>query len=136
MQDGPLSLQGNASLTGDGVSILLAGMNAMLDVQGSPSLTLTAMQNGIMADIAIASITPGTPILSSTLQGSPQVSVKGSIYLPNQRLHLQGHPALNMLGPSSSLIGLSFHLQGNPHLTIQSDSSAHPSSTQTPRLSQ
>jgi hypothetical protein len=136
MQDGPLSLQGNATLKGNGVSILLSGTGAVLDLQGSPSLTLNAMQNGPMADIAIASITPATPILTSTLQGSPKLTVNGSVYLPNERLQLQGHPELDMLGRNASLIALSFHLQGSPQLTISSDSTARQNWSQGPRLSQ
>ena len=122
MQDGPLSMQGNATLEGLGASILLAGVNAILDMQGSPKLTLDAMQTGSLAGIAIASDTPGAP-LTSILQGSPDLVVNGSIYLPNQRLEMQGSPLLSMLGMSDSLMALSFRLQGSPDIKISSDSS-------------
>jgi hypothetical protein len=129
MQDGPLSLQGNATLTGSGVSILLSGMNAVLDLQGSPSITLTAMSSGPMAGIAIASDTPASPILTSSLQGSPDINVTGSIYLPNQRLDMQGNPSLNLLGLTDRLIALSFRLQGSPDITLKTDSSLLPGGT-------
>ena len=84
IQDGPLELQGNASVTGTGVSILLSGNNAVLDLQGSPKLSLTAMLVGPLGGIAISSNTPASPRLTSTLQGSPDVTLVGSIRLPNQ----------------------------------------------------
>ncbi len=121
MQDGPLSLQGNATLQGSGVSILLAGVNAILDMQGSPKVTLSAMSSGPLAGMAIASDTPASPILTSTLQGSPDLVVTGSIYLPHQRLEMQGSPLLNVLGQKDSLIALSFRLQGSPDINISSD---------------
>lgn len=122
MQDGPLSMQGNASLSGTGVSILLSGLNAILDMQGSPTMTLEAMDTGSLAGIAIASDTSASPVLTSVLQGSPDLTVTGSIYLPNQRLEMRGSPVLNTLGPSDSLIALSFKLQGSPDIKIASDS--------------
>lgn len=121
MQDGPLSLQGNATLQGPEVSILLSGVNAILDMQGSPKLTLSAMSSGPLAGMAIASDTPTSPILTSTLQGSPDLVVTGSIYLPHQRLEMQGSPLLNLLGQADTLIALSFRLQGSPDINIASD---------------
>ena len=92
-------------------------------MQGSPSIKLVAMATGSLAGIAIASETPASPTLTSVLQGSPDIDVTGSIYLPNQRLEMQGSPALNMLGLTNSLIALSFRLQGSPDINIASDSS-------------
>ena len=123
IQDGPLSLQGNATLEGNGVSILLSGVNATLDMQGSPKITLEAMETGPLAGIAIASDTSASPVLTSVLQGSPDLVVSGSIYLPNQRLEMQGSPLLDIQGKSDSLIALSYRLQGSPDIKIASDSS-------------
>ena len=71
--------------------------------------------------MAIASDTPASPILTSTLQGSPDLVVTGSIYLPNQRLEMQGSPLLNVLGQKDSLIALSFRLHGSPDINIASE---------------
>jgi hypothetical protein len=124
MQDGPLAIQGSGSLTGIGVSILLAGPNATLDIQGSATINLEAMQTGPLAGIAIAADTSSAPVLTSKLQGSPDLTVKGSVYLPNQRLELQGSPALKVMGASDSLIALSYKLQGSPDVTLASDSAS------------
>lgn len=123
MQDGPLSLQGSASLSGTGVSILLSGSNAVLDIQGSPSLTLSAMTTGPLAGIAISSDTPADPPLTSTLQGSPDISLAGSIRLPGQILKMLGSPKLSQNGLSDKLIAYGFDLHGSPDLISKANDS-------------
>lgn len=127
MQDGPLSLQGSASLSGTGVSILLSGSNAVLDIQGSPSLTLSAMTTGPLAGIAISSDTPADPPLTSTLQGSPDISLSGSIRLPGQILKMQGSPKLTQNGLSDKLIAYGFDLHGSPDLVSKANDSGETS---------
>jgi hypothetical protein len=124
IQDGPLSLQGNASLTGDGVSILLSGNNAVLDLQGSPKLKLSAMLTGSLAGIAISSNTPASPRLTSTLQGSPDVSLTGSLWLPGQTLKMQGSPTLTLNGATDKAVAYAFDLHGSPDLIVKADENA------------
>jgi Flp pilus assembly protein TadG len=121
IQDGPLSLQANASLTGLSVSILLSGNDAVLDLQGSPKMKLTAMTTGPLAGIAVASNTVAPPALTSSLQGSPEVSLTGSLWLPGQTLKMQGSPTLTMEGANDKTIAYSFDLQGSPDLIIKAD---------------
>jgi hypothetical protein len=121
IQDGPLELQGNASVTGSGVSILLSGSNAALDLQGSPKLNLTAMLTGPLAGIAISSNTAASPRLVSKLQGSPDVTLTGSIRLPNQTLKMQGSPALTLNGSSDKAIAHEFQLHGSPDLVVKAN---------------
>lgn len=124
IQDGPLSLQANASLTGSGVSILLSGANAVLDLQGSPSLTLSAMTTGPYAGIAISSDTPPEPPLTSTLQGSPDITLTGSLRLPGQILKMQGSPKLTHNGLTDKTIAYGFDLHGSPDLISKANDSS------------
>jgi hypothetical protein len=123
MQDGPLSLQGNASVKGTGVSILLSGSNAVLDLQGSPNLTLSAMTTGSLAGIAISSDTPAAPPLVSTMQGSPDISLTGSLRLPGQVLKMQGSPKLTLNGATDKAVAYAFDLHGSPDLISKADDS-------------
>lgn len=124
VQDGPLSIQANANVTGTGVSILLSGANAMLDLQGSPSLTLSAMTTGPYAGIAISSDTPPEPPLTSTLQGSPDITLTGSLRLPGQILKMQGSPKLIQNGLTDKTIAYGFDLQGSPDLISKANDSS------------
>jgi hypothetical protein len=126
IQDGPLSIESNSAVSGAAVSILLSGNGAVLDLQGSPSLTLSAMSTGPMAGMAIVADTPASPVLTSEWRGSPDIKVTGTVYLPNQRLKMQGSPSLDMLGLSDALVALSFDLHGSPDIRIKSDSAVMP----------
>jgi hypothetical protein len=121
IQDGPFALQGNASVAGTGVSILLSGNNAVLDLQGSPKLNLSAMLSGPLAGIAISSNTPASPRLTSILQGSPEVTLVGSIRLPNQTLKMQGSPTLTLNGTNDKAIAYEFELRGSPDLIVKAN---------------
>jgi hypothetical protein len=98
----------------------------VLDLQGSPSLTLSAMSTGPMAGMAIVADTPASPVLTSEWRGSPDIKVTGTVYLPNQRLKMQGSPSLDVLGLSDALVALSFDLHGSPDIRIKSDSAVMP----------
>lgn len=123
IQDGPLSMTGGITVTGSGVSILLSGQGAVLDMQGSPQLTLSAMSSGPLAGIAISSVTPALPRLTSRLQGSPKVSLSGSVYLPNQTLDFQGNASMTLNGIADKLVAAAFDLQGSPDIVIKADES-------------
>lgn len=121
MQDGPLSVTGSATLRGPGVSVLLHGTGAVLNFQGSPTVTMEAMTTGPLAGIAIASDPAGPPGLTSTLQGSPDLNLTGSLWLSRQVLHLQGSPTVTLNGPKDKAIAAAFTLQGSPDLTVKAD---------------
>ena len=118
IKDGPLTIRSNGELTGSGVSIVLTGDDASLDMQGSGGLTLSAMTTGDLAGIAFAVTDTGAEGDSSSLQGSPNVSVSGSIYMPGQRLHMQGNPGLTISGDESKILARSFELRGSPQIQI------------------
>lgn len=123
VKDGPLLLGANSSVTGEGVSFLLTGRGAELDAQGSPSLTLSAMDSGPLAGIAIAVTHEGVEAPQSLLRGSPRFDVHGSIYLPGQVLLLQGTPDLTLSGESTKAVAAAFELRGNPEMTVLANDS-------------
>jgi hypothetical protein len=73
-----------------------------------------------MAGIAIASDTPAPP-LTSSLQGSPTVTLKGSLWLPHQILDMQGNPSLTIEGLSDRLVVYGLDMQGNPDLVVRAN---------------
>jgi len=119
IRNGPLSLQGNSSLVGSGVTILLAG-SATLDFQGNAYVDLTAPSTGDYAGMVIAQV--GTPPAgTSSMQGSVEVNLHGSLYLPTQRLQLQGNAKVDFHGPADKAVAQSFSFIGNPAVTLRAD---------------
>ena len=120
VRDGPLTIAANANLTGNGVSILLVGEGADLLFRGSPSVTLTAMASGPLAGIAIAMAADGLP-KTAIMEGSPNLAVAGSLYLPGASLTLRGSPSIAISGKRDKLVALSFLLQGSPKINIEAE---------------
>jgi len=118
IKNGPLVITSNASVVGYGVSIVLTGEDAALDMQGSPDVTLTAMTTGELAGIALA-VTDSGKEAESEMQGSPKLTVTGSIYMPDQRFGLQGNPQLTVKGDQSKVVAGSFSLKGSPDINIE-----------------
>ena len=118
VKDGPLVLKGNGSLAGNEVALVLTGEGAALDLQGSPDISLSAMTTGDLAGIAIAVTDTGEEADRSELQGSPTLTLTGSIYLRGQQLVLQGNPAINLRGDADKIVARSFDLQGSPDISI------------------
>ena len=82
------------------------------------------MTIGTMAGIAIASDTRAEPPLVSCLQGSPDISLTGSLRLPGQVLKMQGSPKLTLNGATDKAIAYSFDLHGSPDLINKANDSA------------
>ena len=133
IQDGPLVIKGSPHVSGANVSILLAGQGAVLDIQGSPSIDLSATSTGPMAGIAIGSVTPNAAPLTSVLLGSPSLTLKGTLYLPGQVLEMQGNPSLTLTGAADKALAYGFKLQGSPELVVKADDKA-PQSVATANL--
>jgi Flp pilus assembly protein TadG len=107
IRGGPLHLQGNGTVNGNGVSILL-GSGAYLDYQGSPNVNIAAMTTGALAGLAIAS-DPATPAQTSTMLGNSTTfltaAATGSIYLRNHTLTIGGNSDL-VLNASPDLLAV------------------------------
>jgi len=121
IKDGPLTIRSNGELVGSEVSMVLTGTNASLDMQGNGELTLSALSTGDLAGIALAVTKTGAEAVSSNWQGSPNVSVTGSIYMPGQRLNMQGNPSLHIQGDEGKVLARSFELRGSPDIRIDAD---------------
>lgn len=119
IKNGPLSITSNASVTGQKVSIVMTGSGASLHMQGSPRLSLTAPTTGPLAGIALAVTDTGTEATTSELQGSPDLNLTGSVYMPGQLLSLQGSPGLKLSGIADKLVAGSFSLKGSPDVVIK-----------------
>jgi hypothetical protein len=118
IKDGPLTMKGNGIVSGTEVSVVLTGDDAGLQMQGSTELSLTAMTTGDFAGIALATTNTGKEASESDLQGSPKLTVEGSIYMPGQLFKLQGSPHVIIEGDDSKLVGGSFSFTGSPDVDI------------------
>lgn len=122
VRDGTFKITGGGSVTGDGVTILLAG-SAALDWSGSPRIRLSPPASGPTAGIAIASTRDNnaTSRLSGTVETDLDGEMSGSIYLPSKRLELSGNVRLRLNGARDKLVARSIGLGGRSSLTVAAD---------------
>ncbi len=110
IKDGPLVLNGSDELIGEGVTFIMSGRNAGVQIRGDGILRLTAPVDGPLAGIALAEDRTthkaslmaafaarrnGTEVekeeLVSTVTGNGQIHIEGLIYLPNQTIEITGN---------------------------------------------
>jgi hypothetical protein len=104
--------------------LLFEGENAVLDIQGSPQVRLSAMNTGPLKGIVIAAAASATG--TSIIQGSPELEIDGAIYLPRQSLRLHGSPTLRLSGARDKLVARSYALQGSPDIVIDAGNPSDP----------
>ncbi|MEZ5946565.1 MAG: pilus assembly protein TadG-related protein [Hyphomonas sp.] len=124
--DAPLIVRRKATLTGDGVTIILHGRDATFSVTDEARLTLTAPEDGDMAGFALISDPKSIPdgvIPRSRLTGAGKVSMIGTVYLPEQRFSITGDGAADQASPLLQIVANSIDMSKNGGLKIDFDTS-------------
>ncbi|HAY07064.1 MAG TPA: hypothetical protein DCY26_10465 [Hyphomonas sp.] len=121
----PLTVRRRATLTGEGVTIVLHGDDATISVLDQARLTLSAPTYGESAGFAIAEnrkakLTKVRPE-RSRLTGSGKVSMIGTIYLPRQQFSVTGKGAADQASPLLQLVAYTIDLNNKGALRIQFD---------------
>lgn len=125
INDAPLTVRRRATLTGEGVTIVLHGDNAAFSVLDEARLTLTAPIEGSTAGLALAEdrrvklLNPGR--LRSRLTGSGRVNAIGTIYLPRQKLSITGDGAADQTSPLLQIVAHNVDISENGALKIVFD---------------
>jgi hypothetical protein len=128
---GPVTIQGNAVITGTATLILFG--NATLTITGNPSIQLTAVKNpqvppvlssvqSLMTDLLIYDPETTNPNQSVKITGDSQSYFNGIVYVPNSPLNYAGNTSATV-PPSASgsngcyeVIASAVQFSGNPNL--------------------
>lgn len=125
--DAPLIVRRRATLTGDGVSIILHGEEATFAVVDEARLTLTAPTDGPTAGFALAEDRyipmPGATHPRSRLTGSGRVNAIGTIYLPRQAFAIAGNGAADQASPLLQIVANTIDMSDTGGLKIIFDTS-------------
>lgn len=128
----PLLVRRRATLSGEGVTIVLHGDKATFSVLDEARLELTAPTDGDTAGFAIAenrrASLKGLKPERSRLTGSGSVELIGTIYLPRQTFAITGSGAADQASPLLQLVAHTVSLNQNGALKIRFD----PSRTEVP----
>lgn len=120
VQQGGVRVTGRGS-RGEGVTLVLLDPEGDFDIRGGSSFNLSAPTSGPWAGVAVAA-KPGAAMPTSKLMGD--LKLNGTLYLPGQRLLLQGSPTLSGAGDTRALIVRQLQLHGSSELSL---AGGHPS---------
>ncbi|CAA7618381.1 conserved hypothetical protein [Magnetospirillum sp. LM-5] len=93
VKGGTFKVNGNASLTGSGVTIILSGSGsdyALADINGGASISLTAPSTGAYAGIAFYQDRNAPTGPDNKFNGGSTMNINGAIYFPRQEVKFTG----------------------------------------------
>jgi hypothetical protein len=123
--DAPLLVRRRATLSGDGVTIILHGDKATFSVLDQARATLTAPSDGETAGFTVAenrrAKLTGKNIERSRLTGSGSVGLIGTIYLPRQKFSITGEGSADQASPLLQLVASNIEMTQHGALKIRFD---------------
>lgn len=131
IKDGPLSFINGADARANGVTFVLSGQGAVLNIQSQSKLKLKAPSHGARKGLAVMEAidrnAPGNQTYedkSSLIAEGGSLEVLGTIYLPKQKLEILGqNTSIGSLAPATSFIADRLHISGGvgAKMTIEVD---------------
>jgi hypothetical protein len=136
IKDGPLTVRRRATLSGEGVTIVLSGENAYFGIMDEARLNLEAPAEGSLAGFALiedkapayssaASSYDNLPQLvgrpRSRLTGSGAINAIGTIYLPRHDFHVTGDGAGDQTSPLLQIVANTVRMSDNGEIKIKFD---------------
>ena len=120
IKDGPLSFINGAEAVAEGVTFILSGSGAVLNIQSQSSVNLQAQTEGPRQGLAVMEAidrsAPGnrTPeAKTSLIAEGGSLQVLGTVYLPQQTLEILGqNTSIGSMAPSASFIADKIHISG------------------------
>jgi Flp pilus assembly protein TadG len=114
---GSLSVSGNSSLTGDGVTIVFTsstGQNyATASISGGATINLTAPTSGPTAGLAFFQDRNAPSNGSDSFTGGATQNITGAIYFPDQTVTFSGGTSSGNSASCTQLVALKFTFTGN-----------------------
>ncbi|MGH6921990.1 MAG: TadG family pilus assembly protein [Geminicoccaceae bacterium] len=121
MKDGPLTITGQANVTGIGITIFLTGSGAVADMGGSGEIDLSAPTAGDLAGILVFEDRDNPPLQSHSFRGGSNKSYSGVIYAPVGAVEYVGNGAGTGDDSTPWFIAWRFAMSGNGELNILYD---------------
>ncbi len=120
IKDGPLSFINGAEAVAEGVTFVLAGEGAVLNIQSQAQLSLRAPNSGARKGLAVMEAVdksePGNRTVDtqrSLVSGGGSLKVTGVVYLPEQTLEIRGQgTSVGSMAPATGFIADKLHIGG------------------------
>lgn len=114
---GSLSVSGNSTLSGDGVTVVLTsstGQNyATSSISGGANIDITAPTSGSTAGLAFFQDRNAPSNGSDSFTGGATQNITGAVYFPNQTVSFAGGTSTGNSASCTQLVALKFNFTGN-----------------------
>lgn len=121
IKDGPLLVDGGASISGDGVGFFFTGKDAYFDFAAASSIDLAAPEDGELAGLLMfeARAQPGTA--SHRIQSNDARRLIGTIYLSRGELRVDASSPVADQSAYTAIVARTMRLYGGPHLILNTN---------------
>ena len=121
-RDGYLEVQGQASLSGKGVTLHFNGNNTQFIVRGGGHVDLKAPAEGDYAGfVMVEPKRTGSSVRETIIQGGGRIKIEGIVYAPLWRVNIGGNGEINQESHFFAMVADHYYMEGNGRLYVQSD---------------
>lgn len=121
IKNGALTISSDSQVIGEGVTIVLTGSGATMEMKGQSLVDISSPTSGPLAGLVLVSDRTTDIGSDVKLVGGAGFSIKGLIYLPRQDLEIGGGGTLNTTAPNLQIIARSMRYSGNGTLNLSYD---------------
>ncbi len=120
-KDGPLNVDGNASLTGVNVGLHFTGRNAVLNFEPKSTISLTAPRGGDMAGLLFTEDRTGPNGLRHRIISDDARTLLGTIYLPRGELFVGASRPIADQSAYTIVVAREFTLSEGPTMVLNTN---------------
>lgn len=121
VKDGPLSVSGKASFTGENVGFYLTGNGAVLDFKGNTTISLAGPIDGDLAGLLFYADQKATAGQLHVIRSTNAHTMTGTIYLPTGNLVVDPGAKVAQNSAYTAIIANKINVDMGPELVLNSD---------------
>lgn len=124
IKDGPWTIGGNATLSGENVGFYLTGSGSTMSFENSSNIALTAPRDGPMAGMLIFEDRASPPNRVFEISSKDAEMLLGTIYLPKGKLYVRGKNRFAGAAAWTAIIAREIVADDGPAIELNSDYAA------------
>jgi hypothetical protein len=123
IKDGEFNVDAQASVTGNGVTLIFRGANTRLEVRSGADFVVKAPNSGTYAGFVLVDrkLSASSSVRETVVQGGGRIKIEGILYAPQWRMNISGNGDINQESQYFAMIADHFYMEGNGKLHIKSD---------------
>lgn len=122
---GTLSIAANSTVNANGVTLVLLGNSAKIDMGSGAVLKVQAPTTGTFAGFAVVGSSTATTVQVNTIQGGAATYLRGAWYTPKHKFYVTGNGDFNQNSEYFPIVADNIEFGGNGYAHIGFDASAY-----------